>query len=107
RTERPCPIDATGGGVRRNDPIRRLPLLHPLLERRDRVERVRPLAAAAVPHAGRHEQTIRADHDALAAEPFEHSRVVLRAARRRDLRIAPAVVLNHAAATIDERLEVW
>ena len=37
---------------------------------------------------------------------LDHARVVLRAVRRRDLRIAPAVILNQLAAAIEERLQV-
>jgi hypothetical protein len=57
-------------------------------------------------HAGRHEQPIGFLDPAGAAEPLDDALVVLRAARRRDLRIAPAVILNQLAAAIDEWSEV-
>src|SRR6185436_11454720 len=41
-----------------------------------------------------------------AAERFDRARVVLRAVPRRDLRVAPAVILNQLATAIDERLQV-
>src|SRR5437879_1457939 len=59
RAERPAAIDLAVGGVRRGDRCRRLALLAPLLERRERVEDVRSLAAAAVCHPGREEEAHR------------------------------------------------
>jgi hypothetical protein len=44
--------------VRRDDPLRRLIVFDPFLQRREHIERVRPLAAAAMGHAGHHEQAI-------------------------------------------------
>src|SRR5215467_14335694 len=57
-TQRPRAIDRAALGVRRDDLIRRLALLHPLLERADLVEAVRAVAALAVVHSWRHEQSI-------------------------------------------------
>src|SRR5258705_4133411 len=56
RAERTAAIDLAGGRVRRQDRGGRLALLAPLLERRQRVEDVGALAAAAVSHARRVEQ---------------------------------------------------
>ena len=41
-----------------------------------------------------------------AAKHLQHACVVLRAVAGRDLRIAPAVILNQLAAAIDERLQI-
>ena len=71
--EWPCAIDRAVGGVRRDDLIRRLALLDPLLERGDHVERVRAFAAAAVAHAGRHEQPIARPAPCGAAERLRHA----------------------------------
>src|SRR5689334_858674 len=57
RAQRPRTIDRTALRARGDDQIGRLALLHPLLERANLVEVVRPFAAAAVRHAGCHEET--------------------------------------------------
>src|SRR6185369_2676340 len=101
-TERPGAIDGAVGGVRRDDLIRRLLLLDPLLESGDRIERIRTLAAAAVAHPRHHEQTIAVLQVGLL-ERLRHAVEVIDAVARRNLRIAPAVILNQLAAAIEKR----
>src|SRR6185295_11906909 len=73
----------------------------------DHVEGVRTLAAAAVRHSRGHEQTIGTVDLARTAERLQHALVILHAVSWRDLWIAPAVVLDQFAPTLDERPEVW
>src|SRR5258708_39143512 len=99
-------IDAAVDDVRGDDPIGRLSALGPLFERADHVEAIRPLATAAVPHAGRHEQAIGVRDPGPAANRLQYARVIVRAVERRDLRIAPALILNQLPASLDERRQV-
>ena len=70
-------------------------LLHPLLERADHVEPFRSLAAAAVGHAGHHEQAVgTARHVARRPRAIATRVKYCDAVAGRDLRIAPAVILN-------------
>src|SRR4051812_42338664 len=75
RTERTAAIELAVSPVRRDDGRRSLALLTPLLERRERVEHVRSLAAAAMRHARREEEAHRIIHLRLA-ERLHHVLVV-------------------------------
>src|SRR5258706_4698336 len=91
RAEGTRAIHTATRGVRRENAIGRLPLLHPLLERRDHVEVVRTVAAGAMPHPRRHEQPVAILHvlsRTRATERLHDAPVVLRAVARRDLRVA-------------------
>jgi len=59
-------LDLAVGHTRRNDPIGRLALLDPLLERSDRIEGVGAFTAAAMAHAG---TMNRRTHSAVFAAP--------------------------------------
>src|SRR2546427_5966822 len=102
-TQRTRPLDLSIAHARRHDRIGRLAVFHPLFERAHHVEAVRPLTASAMTHAGHHEQPIRALNLLLAAETLSDPLVVLHAVARRDLRIAPAVVLQQLSAAVEER----
>src|SRR6476646_5099895 len=92
-------IDDARGGNRR----RRFFRLDPRLDGRNHGERTRAVAAAAVRHAGHHEQT-----DAVARVPgrLQQAIVVVHRIPRRDAWIAPAVIDEQLAAVRDERREV-
>src|SRR3954447_18360286 len=91
----------------REDPIRSVAVLNPLLEGGQHLECVGPFTAAAMTHPWRHEEPVAIVHSASAVKCVEDAPVILRAVARRDLRIAPPVILNQLAAVIDERLEIW
>src|SRR5262245_26216920 len=91
--------------MRRENRRRRLPLLAPLLERGERVEYVRSLAAAAVRHAGREEQTDRLVHLLLADRP-DNIVVVVNRRLRRHVLVGPSLVNQELTSACDERLEV-
>ena len=68
RAQRPRAIDLAVRAVRGDQLVGRHAFLHPLFERADRVELVRPGPAGAVPHAGRHEEP-RRNRASPAARP--------------------------------------
>jgi hypothetical protein len=92
--------------VRGEDLIRCDVAFAPPLERAHRVELVRPLAPAAVHHAGRHEQAVRLVDLVAAPEPRLDALVIVHAVERRNLLVVPAVVLNELPAAREERLQV-
>src|SRR5262245_2520307 len=106
RTERACAVDLGITQARRLDSLRRLAVLDPLFERGDHVEAVRSFAAAAVRHAGHHEQAIRIVDALRSTQRLHDSRVVLHAVARRDLRIPPAVILDQLSTAIEVWLQV-
>src|SRR5262249_52002941 len=79
RTQRTRAIDGAAGPMRRDDAYWRLALLDPLLDGARRVESVGSFAAAAMPHARRHEE--------------RHRRARSRGAKR----------LDHAVVVVDAR----
>ena len=83
--------------------VRRLAVLHPLVERADLVEHVRTFAAAAVPHARRHEQPD-AVRGLSGPERLLHAVEVLDRVVGRDVLIAPAVIHQQLAAVREELL---
>src|SRR3954462_3317915 len=91
----------------REDPIRSAAVLNPFFEGGQHVECVGTFPAATMTHARRHEEPVGIVHSRSAAKCVEDAPVILRAVARRNLRIAPAVILNQLAATIDEWLQVW
>ncbi len=64
------------------------------------------MGPAAVCHAGHHEQTVGVFDFRRASRLLQNALVVTDAVRRRDLWIAPAIILDQFAAVIDKRLEV-
>src|SRR6516162_4495487 len=86
--------------------IRSFALFDPLLESRQHVEAGRTVAAAAMTHAGNHEQPVIVFYLAESAHRVQHTLVVLDAAPGWNLLIRPAVVLNHLAAACKEGLQV-
>src|SRR5690348_16696939 len=105
--ERAGEVDRAVGAVRGDDALRRLAVLDPVLERGQHVERVGAGPAAAVIHAGHHEQAVevlrlaergpRADDLRLGAD---HAQEVVDAVLRRDVGIAEAVILDELGAAI-------
>src|SRR4051812_27542618 len=57
-------------------------------------------------HARIHEKPVGIVNSGLAAKCLYYARVILRAVARRDLRIAPAVILNQLSAVTDEPLQI-
>ena len=106
RAQRPRAFAFGRSGERRGNLVWRFPLFDPLLERGEHVERIRTVAAAAVPHPRRHEQAIGVIDAGAPPEARHDALVVLRAASGGDLRIAPAVILNQLPTAIEERLDV-
>src|SRR6185503_6546631 len=103
--ERTAAIDLAGGRVRRQDRAGRRALLAPVFERRQRVEDVGALAAAAVSHARRVEQA-QALIDRLPADGLDDAVVVHQRRARRDVRIRPPLVDEQLAPAREERCEV-
>ena len=91
--------------MRRQDGGRRLPLLAPLLERGERVESVRPLAAAAVAHARREEEPDRIV-DGLLPDGLHDAVVIHQRRPGRDVRVGPSLIDQELPAARGERLEV-
>ena len=87
----------------RQDGIRRSAVLHPILDRRQRVELIRPDAAAAMLHP-RHQEQPRGGLGLRHAMQGRRQFVIkLHRARRRDRRVAGAVIQDHLAVLLDER----
>src|SRR6185436_17593217 len=91
--------------MRRENRRGRFSLLAPLLERGERIEHVRSVAAAAVRHAGREEQADRIIYLLLADRP-DNIVVVVNRRLRRHVLIGPSLVNQELAAAGDEWLEV-
>src|SRR6266850_736902 len=87
--------------------IWRDPLLHPLLERRDHVERISPGATAAMAHSRNHEQPIeRSRIDMPATQAALDTFVVPDAGSGRDVRIIESVIVNELASAAVERQQI-
>jgi hypothetical protein len=80
-------IDHTVGTMRRQNLVRCLPFLNPLFECAHRVKCVRSLSAAAMSHAGKHEQVDRIT--CFLAHRFQKTLVIVNGVERRDILVAP------------------
>ena len=108
--QRSVPIDHAVGGMR-DATIRSggCPRSTHRLERGEHVEACSaPSPPPQCPHSQAPANSRYARHARLrgAAEGVDDARAVLRAVAGRDLRIAPAVIVNELAAAIDKRLQV-
>src|SRR5581483_2011388 len=106
RAERACPNHDASNYSRSGNGIWRSAILDPSLECRERIERARSVTSCAVPHPRHHEQPIRRAHRSLAARSGGHALEVVDAVGRSHRLVAPAVVLQELASTLEERLEV-
>src|SRR5207245_11262896 len=88
RAERPR--TARHRAARGDDPLRRLPLLHPGHQRPERIERVRPGASAAVVHVGHQEEAEEGLHALLAAHLAPDLLVVLDGLEGAERMVGPA-----------------
>src|SRR5712691_12826953 len=106
RAQRPRALDLAAGHTRRNDPIGRLALLDPLLERGDRIERVGAFTAAAMAHAGDHEQADPCRRLRGAAHRFHDAGVIVDARARSHAAVAPSVIHEQPAAVTGEARQI-
>src|SRR5215469_654017 len=103
RTQRPRLFSIARG---RNDARGGFPLLAPMLQLSDHIKPIRPLASAAMSHARHHKKTIRIANFARATRRFDHALVIVNAVERRNLPIAPTVILDQLPAVAEEWLQV-
>src|SRR6185503_3654575 len=97
-TERPCARRLAVHDLAGDDGVRRLPLLHPVDDGRDRIVLIGTDAAAAMRHAGHHEQA--EEIGRLAAVLLDRLLVVIHAHHRLENRIGPAVGHDQLAAAL-------
>src|SRR5580700_8302310 len=106
RAERPGPFCLSVPNAYGHSLFRRFSRFDPFFDCLDRIKAVRAIASATMVHPGRHEEAVEVPHAGWASHKIENAVVVADAAKRRNRRVTPAVVLQQFSATAKEVLQV-